>query len=451
MHPPAPEPARAAPGTLHQSIGLPAALFLGLGSILGTGVFVSLGLAAGIAGASLLWAILLASLLALCNAMSSAQLAAAFPVSGGTYEYGYRLLHPAAGFTAGWMFLCAKSASAATAALGFSGYLLVHAPAGFGDAFTPIVAGLTVVAITAVLLAGLRRSNPVNTLIVSITLASLCALLIAAWLNPPPDARLHLSPAFIASDPAHAATPAALLHATALMFVAYTGYGRIATMGEEVVHPRQNIPRAILLTLALCSALYLAIAAVAIATLGSGELHRVTLDTRAPLEAVAERLQGPGLAFVVALGAMTAMLGVLLNLILGLSRVALAMGRRGDLPAATARLTRGSATPAVAIVAVAGLILVLSLMGSVRLAWSFSAFTVLVYYAITNLAALRLPQEHRIYPRLVSWAGLAACLLLAWFVDVQVWVAGLALIGLGLLWHTVRRARLPSAQTLAHP
>src|SRR5690606_21506658 len=89
----------------------------------GTGVFVSLGLAAGSAGPAVVAAVAIAAFVALCNALSSAQLAARHPVSGGTYEYGYTYLSPAAGFTAGWMFLCAKSASAATAALGFAGYV----------------------------------------------------------------------------------------------------------------------------------------------------------------------------------------------------------------------------------------------------------------------------------------------------------------------------------------
>ena len=105
---------------LQRELGLAGATVTGLGSILGTGVFVSLAIAAGITGPSVILAIVLAAGLALCNALSSAQLAAAHPISGGTYEYGYKYLSPRLGFTAGWLFLCAKTASAATAALGFA-------------------------------------------------------------------------------------------------------------------------------------------------------------------------------------------------------------------------------------------------------------------------------------------------------------------------------------------
>jgi APA family basic amino acid/polyamine antiporter len=134
------------------------------------------------------------------------------------------------------------------------------------------------------------------------------------------------------------------------------------------------------------------------------------------------------------------MLGVLLNLILGLSRVALAMGRRGDMPVALARLNRAGITPTWAVWAVGVAISVLTLLGNVQLTWSFSAFTVLIYYALTNAAALRLLTSQRIFPTWVAWAGLAACLFLAFWVEPVIWLAGLGCIGLGLIWHAVARA-----------
>jgi APA family basic amino acid/polyamine antiporter len=112
------------PNQLRREVGVVGATMMGLGSIVGTGIFVSMGIAAGSAGPAVVLAIALSALIAVCNGLSSAQLAAAHPVSGGTYEYGYRWLHPSLGFLAGWMFVCAKTASAATAALGFSGYVL---------------------------------------------------------------------------------------------------------------------------------------------------------------------------------------------------------------------------------------------------------------------------------------------------------------------------------------
>ncbi len=427
----------SSPARLRRELGVPGAVMLGLGSMVGTGVFVSIGVGAGVAGPSVVLAIALAALVATCNALSSAQLAARHPVSGGTYEYGYRLLRPAFGFTAGWMFLCAKSASAATAALGFSGYLLNLLGDGGGKLRTP-VAVLTAAVLTAIVLGGIRRSARTNTVIVSVTLAALTMFVLAGLPVLLREGGTNFSP-FLGDGTAGTGGWDGLLHGTALLFVAFTGYGRIATLGEEVREPRRTIPRAVVTTLVVTALLYMAVGAVAVGVAGAGPLSEATLHRAAPLEIVARDLGGPGLALVVALGAMTAMLGVLLNLILGLSRVALAMGRRGDLPAAFGRLDRAGNTPTAAVILVGSIIAGLAALGNVRTTWSFSAFTVLIYYAITNLAALRLRREDRLYPAAFAGAGLAACVVLAFMVDPAVWAAGLGLIAVGLVWHLARR------------
>ena len=309
-------------GNLDRVIGLGGATFLGLGSILGTGVFVSIGLAAGVAGPSVILAVVLAAAIATCNGMSSAQLAAAHPVSGGTYEYGYRYLNPLLGFGAGWMFLCAKSASAATAALGFSGYLL-HA-IGRGDQTTMVIVALAgVVVLTGVVLLGMRRSNVANTVIVLVTLTALGAFVVTGLPDATDNLGERLSPFF--GDGAFG-----LLEATALMFVAYTGYGRIATLGEEVREPRKTIPRAIITTLGVSAVLYVSIAVVAVGAAGAGSFGTIAESAAAPLEVVARGLGHDSVAKVIAVGAVTAMLGVLLNLLLGLSRVLLAMDEVAD-------------------------------------------------------------------------------------------------------------------------
>lgn len=436
----------ARPGRLPRELGLFGAVMMGLGSILGTGVFVSLGLAAGVAGPAVVLAVAAGALVATFNGLSSAQLAANHPVSGGTYEYGYVFLTPALGFTAGWMFLIAKSASAATAALGFAGYLLGLFGLDAGRWLVP-VALLAVAALTGVVYAGLRRSNAANLVVVSITLAAL-VLFVAAGT----PAMLEHGPASFANffdAPTGEGGWRALLFATALLFVAYTGYGRIATLGEEVRAPRRTIPRAIITTLAVTMLLYLAVAMVGVGAVGAGTLSAATDRQAAPLAVAARAFGVPGVPQVVALGAVTAMLGVLLNLILGLSRVLLAMGRRRDMPARLARLHAGGTTPGPAVLTMGGAVAALTLLGDVRVTWSFSAFTVLVYYALTNLAALRLPASQRLFPRWTAAAGLVACTALAFFVEPYVWKTGLGLIGVGLAWHAAARRlrRAPEDET----
>jgi len=400
---------------LARIVGVPGAVVMGLGSIVGSGLFVSVALAATIAGPSVIVAVALAAVLAVFNGLSSAQLAASHPVSGGTYEYGYRYLNPTLGFVAGWLFLCAKSASAATAALGFAHYTL--AALGLG-ARLAIPVGVALVAIvTALVAGGLRRSHRTNTVIVAITLVAL-AIFVAAGAGSIRVANLA---------GALAVEPEPLLHATALVFVAYTGYGRIATLGEEVRDPARTIPRAMIVTLAATLFLYMAVTVVAVGTVGAAGLA-----TAAPLEAVAVR-------HVVAVAAITAMIGVLLNLLLGLSRVVLAMARRADLPPALA-VVRGE-SPRRATIATGVVIAGLVLVGDVHATWSFSAFTVLVYYALTNVAALRLPPAHRRYPRWLAGAGLVSCLGLAFWVEPRVWLVGLGVIAIGLVGRLVVRDR----------
>ena len=318
---------RGEAGRLQRVVGIPGAVLMGLGSILGTGIFVSIGIAAGIAGPSVILAVVIAAAVATFNGLSSAQLAASHPVSGGTYEYGYRYLSPAFGFTAGWMFLVAKSASAATAALGFAGYVL-HAYGYTGVTIRIVLAVAIVALLTIVVAGGMRRSNRSNAVIVSLTVAVLLLFVAAVFPAAFDGASVHLAAFFDGQDTGLRG----LLHATALMFVAYTGYGRIATLGEEIRNPRRNIPAAIIITLIVSMLLYAAVAFVAVSAVGASALAEATRSAAAPLEAVVQQLGLPGIAWVVTIGAVTAMLGVLLSQILGISRMLFALARRRDLP-----------------------------------------------------------------------------------------------------------------------
>jgi APA family basic amino acid/polyamine antiporter len=415
---------------LQRHLGLWGAIVLGLGSILGTGVFVSLGIAAGMAGPGLLGAVVIAALVALCNGLSAAQLAAVHPVSGGTYEYGYRYLTPQLGFTAGWLFLLAKSASAATAALGFAGYLLTTL--GYTSPVWRVAIALVTVGImTVIVLGGVRRSNWINTAIVSLTLLGLGSLIVTGGydlLTQGGFDRNRLGPLVPAIS-----NGGGLLQASAFMFVAYTGYGRIATLGEEVTQPRRTIPLAMGITLLITLLVYLGVAIVGLGTVGSVALSQAATLQVAPLAVVARQLDQPGVAAIVTLAGMTAMLGVLLNLILGLSRVLMAMGRRGDMPGVMAHLNATRVTPPIAVITVGCVVALLVSLGDVKTTWSFSALNVLVYYALTNLATLRIADSDRLYPRWIAGFGLIACLTLAFWIGLKIWLAGLGLIGIGLL------------------
>jgi basic amino acid/polyamine antiporter, APA family len=394
---------------LRREMGLGGAIVTGLGSILGTGAFVAIGVASGQWGDAVLVAIPIAGVVALFNGLSSAFLTARFPVAGGTYEYGYRTLGPSWGFTAGWLFLLAKTASAAAAALGVAA--LLDFPWD-----RRITAGAAVVVVTGLVLAGLKRTTAVNAVLVTMTVGALVVFAIAGLaqtgVKTPIDGR-SIRPG--------------LLPAITFLFVAYTGYGRIATLGEEVRRPAVTIPRAVILTLAAAALLY-GLVAVGGRALG-GEHWGAGLEDGG---ALADLVTQP-FSTVVMIGGVAAMLGALLNLILGLSRVWLAMGRRNDMPARLASIDQRS-TPAMAISISAVPVLLITLLGDIPITWSFSAFTVLLYYGVTNLSALAVDRG-----RWTAWVGLSSCVFLSFFVPLSVWMVGAVLIALGLAWKAQRR------------
>lgn len=412
------------PDGLRRDLGLVDAVGIGFGAIVGGGIFVVTGIAAGVAGPAFIAALLIAGAAAAANALSSAQLAAVYPQSGGTYEYGYRVLSPWTGFAAGCAFLISKIAAAGTVAIGLGGYLSAVLPT-----LPPRgVAVGAVLVFTALNYFGIRRSSRANLVIVTFSIGSLLAFCVA--MAPAFDAR-HLSPF----------APAGLggvMEAAGLLFFAYTGYARIATLGEEVHDPARTIPRAVLITIGGALLLYLAVGLAAAGAVPAPELARTT----APLHAVASTVRGPAAALIVSAGGIAAMLGVILSQVLGLSRMVFAMARRGDLPAWLNTVHPRHRTPHRAVLLVGAVATAVAAAGTLGAAAAAAAFSILIYYGITNLAALRLPAAQRLYPRGVAYFGFVACAVLALSLTRGALALTVALLGTALLVRAaVRRER----------
>lgn len=407
---------------LRRSLGLIDAVGIGFGAIVGAGIFVVTGVAAGVAGPALLLALPLAGIAAAANALSSAELAASYPQAGGTYEYGYRVLHPWAGFAAGWMFLASKTAAAGTVGLGVAAYLARVAPAVPGRA----VALVAIALFTLVNLLGVKKSSATNLAIVAVSAATLVAFAAAG--------AVRFDAAYL--RPFAPGGAGGVLQAAALLFFAYTGYARVATLGEEVRDPRRTIPRAILITVSTVSVLYLAVVLAAVGAGGTVAMAR----SDAPLAEVARTMRLPALETAVSLGAVCAMLGVLLSQLLGLSRMVFAMARRGDLPAALARVDAASGTPRRAVLLVGAGAAAAAAFGTLRAIVPAASFAILLYYAIANLAALRMPREAKLYPDAVPAVGLAACLLLAASLSLRTAVVGMAVLAAGFAVRGLTRA-----------
>ena len=401
---------------LRRELNLLYAVAVGLGAIIGAGIYVVTGVAAGVAGPSFLIGLLIAGAVATFNALSSAQLAATYPQSGGTYEYGYQVLHPWFGFAAGWMFLASKLAAGGTVALGFAGYLASLFPA---IPERPAAVG-AVLLLTIVNYFGVQKTGSVNLVIVAVSVFALVFFIISGI--PVFDVE-NLQP-FMPFGWGGA------LQSAALLFFAYTGYARLATLGEEVREPKKNIPRAIVLSLGIALVLYVGVALVAVAGIGSQAMAR----SASPLERAAQVFSLPGTSLIVSIGATTAMLGVLLSQVLGISRMAYAMARRRDLPPILDHVHQKYAVPDYGIILTGFFLVIVALFGTIEMIVAAASFTILLYYSIANLAALRMQAEDKLFPDWVPVLGLISCLLLAITLEINVIASGLGLLVLGFLW-----------------
>ncbi|MEU7055102.1 APC family permease [Streptomyces sp. NPDC046197] len=407
----------ASTSELRRTLGAGDAVVIGLGSMIGAGIFAALGPAARAAGSWLLVGLAVAAVVAYCNATSSARLAALYPASGGTYVYGRERLGAFWGYLAGWSFVVGKTASCAAMALTVGAYVWP------GQAHAVAVA--SVVALTAVNYGGIQKSAWVTRVIVAVVLAVLASVVVVCLGSGTADAgRL----AIVGSEGADG-----VLQAAGLLFFAFAGYARIATLGEEVRDPARTIPRAIPLALGITLAVYVCVAVAVLSVLGPAGLGQ----SGAPLADAVRAAGAPALVPVVRVGAAVAALGSLLALILGVSRTTLAMARDRYLPGALAAVHPRFQVPHRAEPAVGAVVAVLAATVDVRGAIGFSSFGVLAYYAVANASAWTLDRAPA--SRVVPAVGLVGCVTLAFALPWVSVVAGAAVLAAGVAAYGARR------------
>ncbi len=407
----------ARPG-LARHLGLADAVVIGVGSMVGAGVFAVWAPAAQAAGSGLLIGLVIAAIVAYCNAVSSAQLAAVYPVSGGTYVYGRERLGEWWGFAAGWCFVIGKTASCAAMALTFATYAVPG-----GGWLRRLVALAAVIMLAAVNYRGVTRTARLTRILVACVLAVLAVVLVILFTGEPQRDLPSLTGTSVYG----------VLQAAGLLFFAFAGYARIATMGEEVREPERTIPRAITIALFIAIGIYLL---VGLALLRVVDPAAVTAPLSAGVDAAGAAWAVP----VVRIGAALASLGALLALIAGVGRTSLAMARNHDLPAWLAAVHPRFQVPHHAEIALAVVVGILVLTTDLRGVIGFSSFGVLLYYAIANASAFTQPADQRRWPRAVNVIGLVGCLVLAVTLPWTSAVVAAALLALALL---VRRLRTP--------
>lgn len=407
---------------LRPQLGLVDATAIALGAIIGAGIFVVLGEAAGVAGAGTPLAVLFAAGVAAFSGLSAAQLGVNYPRVGGAYEFGYELLVPIVGFTAGLSFLLGSTVGSAALTLTFASYLQALAP---GIPLRVIAVALALLAV-AVNVAGVQQSRRTNNLLVAFKVAVLLIFVLVGL-----AARGRWQPGTLS-----AGGIGNLPRASALFFFAYTGYSRPVTIVEEIRDPARTLPRSMIAALAISTSLYLAVALVAQGLVGADALAA----SPAPLRAALAPTSQAWAQTLISVGALVATADVLLTGIWGMSRVILAMSRRGDLPGALCVLT-GQGVPRNAILASGIVVIVLSAIGNLGQVVAATSLALLLYYAIMNSAALRLAPRQRLYPVLVPVAGLLSTLALAFTLPLTtLLVVGVTLL-VGVIYFLLRHRR----------
>lgn len=407
---------------LTRRLGTSDAVVIGLSSMIGAGLFGAFAPAAAAGGSALIVGLLVAALVAYCNASSSAALAAKYPTAGGTYVYGRNRLGPFWGYLAGWGFVVGKTASCAAMALTAGTYLVPQHPKLAAVLLAALLGGVNYIGVT--------RTAKLARILLALTLAALACTLIAVWSGGGVD----VSRAWPEFGPV---TAFGVLQSAGLLFFAFAGYARIATLGEEVRDPERTIPRAIPLALGLVVALYFVVAVSLLASLGPLGLA----GSNAPLADAVRAGALPALAPVAIAGAGLAALGSLLALLAGVGRTTLAMARERDLPAPLAVVHPRFATPHRAELAVTVAVVVLVAVSDLRGAIGFSSFGVLVYYGIANASAYTLPREQRRFPAALPVVGLVGCAVLAVALPWFSVLSGIAVFAVGVVLWFARRTR----------
>jgi APA family basic amino acid/polyamine antiporter len=414
------QPAKAATELrLVPSLSLLDATAISLGAIVGAGIYVVTGIAAGFAGSAVIVSMLVAALVSSLTALSFAELTAWSPREGSVYEYAHELISPFAGFLTGWMWILSNTFTGAAVALGFAHYLVALIPI----APTNWVAACICCVFAGLNYFGIRHSARVNNVLVVAKILILGFFIVFGFAFIHPQ---NLTP-FVLSD-------FGVVYGTYFIFFAYGGFARVAVVAEEVKDARRNVPRAILLSLVISTVVYVFVALVAVGLVSPADLAR----SGSPL-ALAISVTGSALAvYLVSFGALIATASVLLTTILGVSRMTYAMAIERDLPKVLARIHPKYNTPHYAVLIVGVVAAVLAFSVDLSGVVAIGTFALLFYYTLANVAAFRLPAPNRSGSRVVPFIGAASCLallLFALFLSVQSWLLGITGLGVGACYY----------------
>lgn len=399
---------------LKRTLGLFDAFAIGIGAIIGSGIFVVTGVASGIAGPALLISLIIGAFISAFTALSFAELAEMMPREGGGYEFARELISPFAGFISGWLWILSNMVTGVAVSLGFASYLALFMPFPVN---VNLIAAIACLGVTLINYLGIRESSLVNDILVITKLLILAFFVI---LGIGSVNRVNFSP-FMPNG------GIGTLQGAALIFFAYSGFARVTIVSEEVKEPKKNIPRAIILALVVSTAVYMLVSFTAIGLVG----YKVLASSGSPLADAAQSV-GSNLTYFVSIGAIVATLSVLLTALLGLSRISFAMSRDRDLPHFFTRLDKRS-TPYYSVLIFGFTMAILAMFSNLLQAVALANFGSLMYYLITNYAALKL--EKHVYPRIIPVLGIITSIALLLFLTRDAWIRGVIVLLAGASYY----------------
>ena len=355
---------------LKRVLGLRSAVIINLGAIIGAGIFVIIGIAAGKAGPAIIISIFISAIIAIFTGLSFSEIAQHISKEGGVYEYAKESFAPSAGFIGGTMWTFSNMIAISAVSLSMGSYInsLFHLHINL------IIYGIPVIILFAVLnMLGIKNSAKTLSILVGVNLVILIIFIVSGLFY------------FKASDFSNFAPHGftGIMGGSALIFFAFTGFSRITTVGDEVKNPEKNIPKAIIISIIISSALYAVVAVVAIGLIPSSSLASAS----APLSAAIKVLHNPYLIVIIAIGGITATAGVVLTGILGTSRVLYAMGRDREIPERFGKIDKFG-TPIYSILLSMAISLLFVYFVGFSTIIEASNVSVLIAYAIIDLSAI---------------------------------------------------------------
>lgn len=411
------------PEPLKREIGLFGATAVGVGAVIGAGIFVVTGIAAGLAGPAVILSIIIAGVISYFTAVSFSKLSEHIQKEGGVYLFTYQLVSPTAGFVAGWMWVLSYTFVGAAVSLGFAGYVAQFLPS---VPIKAIAVGLCLV-LTFINYVGIKESTIANSILVS---AKIMALIFFIALGLGYINFGNFTPFFISTG------GWGILQGTATIFFAYTGFARITILAEEVKDPGRTIPKSILLTLAISTIFYVLASFVAVGLVG----YQTLANSDSPLAQAISVTGSSAAVLAVSVGAMIATTSVLLTGILGVSRIMFAMARNNDLPVFLEKIHTKYKTPYFTVW-LAGLLMTAAVVLTPNLSQviSLSNFASLLYYSLANVSAISLSMKTGKFSPIIPFIGLFSCLGLLIFISIDAWLLGIVGLILGLVYYFYRK------------